>query len=97
MGKWIFEKTGKAKKGGQGGMRPEKGKGKKGIPESGLVIISYVDGDVATVETTREPEWGWHFMYNRESDCFIVNDSAIEADRMMVPKSFVRNICVLED
>ena len=55
----------------------------------------YINGDKEVVETV-DLHIGGHFEYDKESECFIINDKATNVDRMMIPREFVKSIRHIE-
>ena len=60
-----------------------------------MVQIDYINGDKEVVETV-DLHIGGHFEYDKESECFIINDKATNVDRMMIPREFVKSIRPIE-
>lgn len=63
-----------------------------------MVRIEYINGDVETVETVKNNTYSGHFIYEKDSECFVIFDKSKYHDCMCVPREFAKSIrCIDED
>lgn len=61
-----------------------------------MVKVEYVNGDVEIIETVENKTYSGHFIYERDSKCFVVFDKENYPDCMCIPREFLKSIRLIE-